>query len=176
METKLTAKALNESAQYAWGGELEYLSSLVLDADSKAVMIGAGPGVMALALLEQQTEQFEFDIIDNTTHNWVQKHLESAGLLHDKIQFILQDSATWGEVYEGKPIDVLIVDGDHSYEGVLADLRAWYPHVKPNGLIFMHDVLDPETGIVTEVSRAIYTFGKLLEVVTEVGISVVYRK
>jgi predicted O-methyltransferase YrrM len=38
-----------------------------------------------------------------------------------------------------EPIDYLYVDADHSYEGVLADLRAWVPHVKPGGLILGDD-------------------------------------
>lgn len=37
---------------------------------------------------------------------------------------------TWSE-----PIDFLYVDADHSYEGVLADLFAWVPHVRSGGLI-----------------------------------------
>lgn len=38
-----------------------------------------------------------------------------------------------------EPIDYLYVDADHSYESVLADLRAWVPHVKPGGLILGDD-------------------------------------
>lgn len=45
------------------------------------------------------------------------------------------DAAPWWT----DPIDYLYVDADHSYEGVLADLRAWVPHVKPGGLILGDD-------------------------------------
>jgi predicted O-methyltransferase YrrM len=38
-----------------------------------------------------------------------------------------------------EPIDYLYVDADHSYEGVLSDLTAWAPHVKPGGLILGDD-------------------------------------
>lgn len=37
------------------------------------------------------------------------------------------------------PIDYLYVDADHRYESVLADLRAWVPHVAPGGLIVGDD-------------------------------------
>lgn len=33
------------------------------------------------------------------------------------------------------PIDCLYVDADHTYESVLADLRAWWPHLRVGGLI-----------------------------------------
>lgn len=42
------------------------------------------------------------------------------------------------KVWSG-PIDYLYVDADHSYEGVLADLEAWWPHVRHGGLILGDD-------------------------------------
>lgn len=36
-------------------------------------------------------------------------------------------------------IDLLFVDGDHSYEGCRADMLAWLPHLKPGGTVVMHD-------------------------------------
>jgi predicted O-methyltransferase YrrM len=45
------------------------------------------------------------------------------------------DAAQWWT----QPLDYLYVDADHSYGGVLADLRAWVPHVKPGGLILGDD-------------------------------------
>lgn len=43
-----------------------------------------------------------------------------------------------GNVWSG-PIDFLYIDADHSYDGVLADLATWVPHVKPGGLIVGDD-------------------------------------
>lgn len=37
--------------------------------------------------------------------------------------------------------DVLYVDGDHSYEGAVNDLRVYSKFVRPSGLILVHDVL-----------------------------------
>lgn len=36
-------------------------------------------------------------------------------------------------------VDLLFVDGDHSYEGCKADLENWYPSVVPGGHIVLHD-------------------------------------
>ena len=36
-------------------------------------------------------------------------------------------------------VDLLFIDGDHSYEGCQLDVENWLPHLKPSGLIIMHD-------------------------------------
>lgn len=36
-------------------------------------------------------------------------------------------------------IDLLFIDGNHSYEGCRLDVESWLPHLKPNGLVIMHD-------------------------------------
>lgn len=45
--------------------------------------------------------------------------------------------------YAGNPIRVLLIDADHSYEGVRTDFEAWWPLVAPNGLIVFHDYAMP---------------------------------
>lgn len=35
--------------------------------------------------------------------------------------------------------DVLFIDGDHSYDGVMADMKAWYPRLKKGGHMVFHD-------------------------------------
>lgn len=43
-----------------------------------------------------------------------------------------------------QPIDLLFVDGDHSYEGALSDLRAFAPHVVPGGYCLVDDTHMPD--------------------------------
>jgi predicted O-methyltransferase YrrM len=40
------------------------------------------------------------------------------------------------------PIDVLFIDGDHSYEGAKADFERWGPHVREGGRLLFHDAID----------------------------------
>lgn len=37
-------------------------------------------------------------------------------------------------------LDFVFIDGDHRYEHCLADLRAWWPLVKPGGWLMGHDI------------------------------------
>ncbi len=42
--------------------------------------------------------------------------------------------------FGGAPIDVVFIDGDHTYEGVKADYELYSPLVAPGGLIAFHDI------------------------------------
>ena len=44
-------------------------------------------------------------------------------------------------------IDYLYIDADHSYEGCMADLEAWWPHVRIGGLVAGDDYDDPRQGV-----------------------------
>jgi predicted O-methyltransferase YrrM len=50
-------------------------------------------------------------------------------------------------------IDLLFIDGDHSYEGVCSDIRTWLPRVKNGGLLVFHDY-----GWAEGVQRAVKEF------------------
>lgn len=45
----------------------------------------------------------------------------------------------------GRPLDFLLIDGDHSYEGVATDFALYSPLVRAGGLIAFHDIL-PDHG------------------------------
>jgi predicted O-methyltransferase YrrM len=47
----------------------------------------------------------------------------------------------WEYYTESREIDLLFVDGDHSYEGVVRDL-VWTTYVRPAGYILFHDCYD----------------------------------
>jgi hypothetical protein len=50
---------------------------------------------------------------------------------------------------DGEPVDVLVIDGDHSWEGVQQDYEMYSPLVRKDGLILIHDVaheLFPDVG------------------------------
>jgi predicted O-methyltransferase YrrM len=44
------------------------------------------------------------------------------------------------ELLNGEPIDVLFIDGDHTYEGVKQDFLMYAPMVANEGMIVFHDV------------------------------------
>lgn len=52
----------------------------------------------------------------------------------------------------GRPVDFLFLDGDHSYQGVKQDHETFSPLVRPGGLVALHDI-HPTSNEATEVPR-----------------------
>lgn len=46
--------------------------------------------------------------------------------------------------YFTESLDAVFIDGDHSYEGVTSDIKAWLPKIKKDGIIAGHDFDRPE--------------------------------
>lgn len=45
------------------------------------------------------------------------------------------------EAFAGNHLDMLLIDGDHRYEGVRSDFAMYGPLVRPGGLIAIHDIV-----------------------------------
>lgn len=135
----MNSHQLNANIPYATDDELDLITSLCrgLRQGDEVVMIGAGPGVMLLAAREGGVD-FPITVIDNQTTRYAEAHLNAEGL-GIGVYYVLGDSKFIGNVWTGRPVSLLIVDGDHSYNGVRGDLKYWLPHVQIGGYIFLHD-------------------------------------
>jgi predicted O-methyltransferase YrrM len=61
------------------------------------------------------------------------------GLAH-KVHLIVADSRTADP--PKRPIELLFIDGDHSYEGAKADFERWGELVRIGGHVLLHDAVD----------------------------------
>jgi predicted O-methyltransferase YrrM len=52
------------------------------------------------------------------------------------------------EILDGRQLDLLHIDGDHTYEGVKSDFDIYSPIVREGGMIVFHDILEhgPDSG------------------------------
>lgn len=64
-----------------------------------------------------------------------------------KLQQMTSDEAV--NLYQDKSIDFLMIDGDHTYEGVCKDIKNWLPKMREGGLIAGDDVF------LEEIHRAV---------------------
>jgi len=54
--------------------------------------------------------------------------------------------------YPGRPIRLLLIDADHSFEGVKGDFDSWLPYVARGGVIVFHDYLMPDVARFVETN------------------------
>lgn len=69
-------------------------------------------------------------------------------------KFIRGDSSKVAGMWDkARKIDVLFIDGDHSYEGCKADIDSWYPHMAKNGVMLFHDADETSPGVVQAIEE-----------------------
>ena len=71
------------------------------------------------------------------TYEEAKRTIEEQGDV-SKVEIVKGNSWRIGKNWKGE-IDILFIDGDHSYEGVKKDFINWEPHVVKGGYILMHD-------------------------------------
>lgn len=132
-------------------------AQLLMDvADSLAtgsivVNVGAGAGTSALAIIEQRPDLavtfYTVDMRDddnpfggmlNELHAFQNAKLEH--LLPNQIK---GDSSTIGHAWDKGEIDFLIIDADHTRQGLMKDIEAWLPHLAIGGFVAFHDYASP---------------------------------
>ena len=100
---------------------------------------GSGP-VVAIdphnspILLDHQTDQEASsyqDFLDSIHAAGVSAHVESHAAYSKEV------AKSWN-----RPIRVLWIDGDHSYEGAKSDLDGFFPQLVPQGVVAYHDALN----------------------------------
>ncbi len=120
------------------------------------VQLGAGSGTMALIVManrhteilttvdhDQQNLNWERQVLENCgwdkTSNYSENSVRKGGLPYysQKLSKTVRDD--WQTEFGPWGHDLIIVDADHSYESVKADLECWRPMANPKCTFFIHD-------------------------------------
>jgi predicted O-methyltransferase YrrM len=57
----------------------------------------------------------------------------------ERVRFVRGWSDAVAKTFDDASLDLVFLDADHSEEGVLSDLHAWLPKVRPGGVVSGHD-------------------------------------
>lgn len=90
-----------------------------------SLMLAAGAGVLSI---DNHSKDFRCSQYDRKLAEW------AAG---ENCQIVVADSGNY--CASGLRIDVLFIDGGHSYSGVKRDFENFYGSVKDGGSVFFHD-------------------------------------
>jgi predicted O-methyltransferase YrrM len=123
------------------GGFSEYAMFLYLLIKSqklkKVVEIGVDRGYSTRFLCHAAKEiGGEVISVDKEVNEGLKSEL---GGLADYWRFVNKDSSTAGNEWDEGEIDLIFVDGDHSFQGCNKDIEAWWPHIRVGGYMILHD-------------------------------------
>ena len=140
----------------AWGGHRTFAEFLVSQyTDPTIVELGVDLGfstfVFANALNNTNGKIFGIDLFlgdehtgPRDTYDIVINQINSHNLKN--IEIIVGDFTEISKKWE-KPIDILHIDGLHTYDAVKNDFNNWSKYLKEDGIIIMHDVSIPYFGV-----------------------------
>lgn len=97
-----------------------------------------GSTVLFASALPEGVELWSYDL-NAGFDDELRSVLDRFGLAH-KVHLVVGDSRTVEPPAE--PLELLFVDGDHSYEGAKADFERWGSFVRPGGHLLFHDAVD----------------------------------
>jgi predicted O-methyltransferase YrrM len=82
-------------------------------------------------------EHQDMDCIKNDS--LYNEFISNTALLDSVIVPLRMSSLEAAIQFEDNSIDFVFLDASHEYEDIKADIKAWYPKVKPGGLFAGHD-------------------------------------
>lgn len=141
-----TAETLQQAFRYLFPDEVPELKRLVrnLKKEPTVVNIGAGSGTSTLAMLEARPEvvvvSIDIQQEDSPLGSLAGELsvIAKAGLA-DRLTQVHDDSKSVGRGWPTDAVDLVFIDGDHSFEGCAGDIICWLRNLKPGGVMVVHD-------------------------------------
>ncbi len=112
---------------------------------------GMSAAYMAVEIINSG-KNIKFDCVDNWEYIELQKdipkemydglyetflnNIEPVKHIINPIRELSWDAA---KLYEDSSLDFIFIDAAHDYDSIKKDITAWYPKLKPNGIIAGHD-------------------------------------
>lgn len=161
--------------------ELHHLSRIINSIEGKVVVeVGVLSGSLTSRVIRQVQSITDYYCVDP----W--KTYKEIGQTTDDRRLAAYDEAKWEDIYQRfmkgvyskfknkvrvlretsldaakrfplESVDVVYLDGNHSYKAIKEDIRAWLPKVKKGGIISGHDYSCGWQGVVKGVNEI---FGK----------------
>jgi predicted O-methyltransferase YrrM len=125
----------------------------------RVLEIGTGHGATLYLLAWASAPDARLLSLDNRDFSARRRLYRSFARKGQQVQVMLCDSHTVESrnavrtFFGGEPVDVLFIDGDHSYDGVRRDYELYSPFVRSGGLIAFHDIVDGSESFVGGVPR-----------------------
>lgn len=142
---------------------------------ARGAKIGYGAPVFAVDAWSEEVSAWRNRVLERLPSATYREFLDQISRAGVKDQVTPLRSMTtlaaemWADMEGGQSVGLLYIDGDHHFDAVLADYRAWRPHLAEGALIVFDDY-DTETnpGVLAAVS-ALADAGEIVNVEKHAG-------
>lgn len=100
-----------------------------------------------------QTPEFTY----NNIVNWLRKFKWK-----DKVKLVRKYSSEASQDYPDGYFDLVFLDGDHSFQGIMTDIVCWEPKVRIGGILCGHDYGNPKWEVEQAVNQVYGDRARLL--------------
>lgn len=127
---------------------------------ARGAIIGYGAPVFAVDAWSEEVSAWRNRVLErlpSATYREFLAQLDKAGV-RDRVSAIQSLTALAADIWdhhyaEDHSVGLLYIDGDHHFDAVLADFRAWRPHLSDDALIIFDDYdTDTNPGVLAAVS------------------------
>jgi predicted O-methyltransferase YrrM len=128
---------------------------------------GNGAHVYAVDAWSEEVSAWRHKVLDrlpSPLYADFRAQLSKAGLNDQHVTAIKSLSTMAGDHYEGPPVGLLYIDGDHSRRAAIADLRAWRSHLADGALVVFDDYAMTNNPGVKVAVEALTESGELADV------------
>jgi len=156
---------------------------LMMGVDGDAVEIGVAEGYFSADLLSMPAVWRHVYLVDrwrcvptqkgdaSNPQTWHDANLaatrERVARFGRRAVFLRGDSYAMVSCVPNQSLSLVYVDGDHSLEGVLADIQAWESKLMVGGVMAFHDYLAPQYGVRQVVDQFAKQTGRVVHLIPE---------
>jgi hypothetical protein len=128
---------------------------------------GNGAHVYAVDAWSEEVSAWRSKILDrlpSPLYADFRAQVSKAGFSDEHVTAVKSLSTMAGDHYEGPPVGLLYIDGDHSKRAAIADLRAWRAHLTDDALVVFDDYAMTNNPGVKVAVEALTESGELADV------------
>lgn len=142
----------------------------ILKAESAYVLLSECINISKLYGIDNYKPHTDYKTVrtEEDMENYERIANENVKEFNDRYELIKEDSNKAVNRFEKESVDFVIIDGDHTKEGVKADLKNYYPVLKKGGYIFIHDF---QMGLAVDLTEAVKEFKKENKITVPTNIS-----
>lgn len=152
---------------YLARGDVNLLYSLArqLPSGGTIIEVGSHQGlsayIMAKALCDSANNTARIicvDIWNGGVLETFKRNMDEKNIAH-LVMPLQMDSIDAAAQFPEACADLIFIDGDHSYEGCRDDIRAWFPKLRPGGVMIGHDYIDVWPGVIRAADEFVQEHG-----------------